>query len=337
VTRPSEADWEAAVALLWDAPHVVLLCHVVPDGDALGSLLALGRALRVRGTDVVASWGSGPAEPFGVPESYRFLDADGLLVPPEEVPTAPEVLVTLDCGSAERLGVLADRVGSARHVVVVDHHPTNPRFGTVNLCDDDAAATVVLVAELLDRLEVPLTLELSAPLYTGLVTDTGSFRYRGTTPSVHQLAARLLATGLRHDLITRALWDTVPVAYVRLLGEVCARAQLDPDAAGGLGLVWTCVGSDDLRRAGLTVADVEGVIDVLRGTREAEVAMVLKQDGEVFKVSTRSRGLVDVGAACAALGGGGHALAAGFTSTLGQFGTVRAVVEALAVAPRLEP
>lgn len=335
--RPSERDWEDAVALLADAPRVVLLCHVVPDGDALGSLLALGRALRARGTEVVASWGTRPEEAFGVPEAYAFLADDGLLAPPEQVPAAPEVLVTLDCGSTERLGVLADRVATAAHVIDVDHHPTNPRFGTVNLCDDDAAATVVLVAELLDRLGVPLTLDLAGPLYTGLVTDTGSFRYRGTTPSVHELAARLLATGLRHDLITRALWDTVPLAYVRLLGEVCARAQLDPAAAGGLGLVWTCVGTDDLVRAGLTVADVEGVIDVLRGAREAEVAMVLKQDGDVYKVSTRSRGAIDVGAVCASLGGGGHAFAAGFTSTLGEFGTLRAVVEALAAAPRLDP
>jgi bifunctional oligoribonuclease and PAP phosphatase NrnA len=337
VTRPTELDWAAAVALLGDAPRVVLLCHVVPDGDALGSMLALGRALRARGTEVVASWGIGPEERFGVPGPYAFLEDDGLLVPPQEVPAAPEVLVTLDCGSTGRLGALADRVAAAGHVIDIDHHPTNPRFGTVNLCDDDAAATVVLVAELLDRLGVPLTLDLAAPLYTGLVTDTGSFRYRGTTPSVHELAARLLATGLRHDLITRALWDTVPLAYVRLLGEVCARARLDPAAAGGLGLVWTCISTEDLVRAGLTVGDVEGVIDVLRGAREAEVAMVLKQDGDVFKVSTRSRGVVDVGAVCASLGGGGHAFAAGFTSTWDEARTVREVLRALATAPRLDP
>jgi hypothetical protein len=185
---------------------------------------------------------------------------------------APEVLVTLDSGSVDRLGVLADRVAAARHVLVVDHHPTNPRFGTVNLCDDDAAATVVLVAELLDRLGVPLTLELAAPLYTGLVTDTGSFRYRATTPQVHELAARLLATGLRHDLIARSLWDSSSLAYVQLLGRVCARAQVDAAAASGLGMVWTCVDTDDLARAGLAVGDVEGVIDVVRTAREAEVA-----------------------------------------------------------------
>jgi phosphoesterase RecJ-like protein len=333
VTRPTEEDWAAAVALLADAPRVVLLCHVVPDGDALGALLALGRGLRSRGTEVVASWGSGPDEPFGVPEPYTFLSGDGLLVPPAQVPPAPEVLVTLDCGSADRLGVLADRVAAATHVLVVDHHPTNPRFGTVNLCDDDAAATVVLVAELLDRLEVPLTLEIAGPLYTGLVTDTGSFRYRATTPDVHELAARLLATGLRHDLIARALWDSAPLAYVRLLGEVCARARLEPAAAGGLGVVWTSVTTDDLDRAGLAVSDVEGVIDVVRTAREAEVAVVLKQDGAVWKVSTRSRGAVDVGAACASLGGGGHRFAAGFTSERDAEGTLRALIGVLAAVP----
>lgn len=333
--RPTDGDWAAAVGLLAQARQVVLLCHVAPDGDALGALLALGRGLRSRGADVVCSWGTGPDEPFGVPEPYTFLDDADLLVPPEQVPLIPELLVTLDCGSADRLGALADRAAAAQHVLVVDHHPTNLRFGTVNLCDDDAAATVVLVAGLLDRLGVPLTVELAEPLYTGLVTDTGSFRYRATTPDVHELAARLLDTGLRHDLIARALWDSAPVAYVRLLGEVCARVRLEPAAAGGLGLAWTAVTTDDLRRAGLAVADVEGVIDVVRTAREAEVAAVLKQDGDVIKVSTRSRGAVDVGAVCQSLGGGGHRFAAGFTSVQDADATLRGLCDALAGAPHL--
>ena len=336
MSRPGEDDWAAAVALLSSARRAVLLCHVSPDGDALGALLALARGLRTRGLEVVASWGSGPDEPFGLPEQYAFLDGDSELVAPSEVPASPELLVTLDSGSVDRLGVLADRVAAAQQVLVVDHHPTNPRFGTVNLCDDEAAATVVLVAELLDRLGIPLTLELAAPLYTGLVTDTGSFRYRATTPSVHALAARLLATGLRHDLISSALWDTSSLAYVRLLGEVCARVQLDASAVSGLGLVWTCVGRDDLERAGLEVSDVEGVIDVVRTAGEAEVAVVLKQDGDVWKASLRSRGAVDVGAVCASLGGGGHRFAAGFTSDADDVATMRAVTEALAAAPHLD-
>ena len=332
----AEQDWQQATALLRGAEEVVLVCHVAPDGDALGSMLALGAALRAAGTRVTASWGS---EPFEVPANYGFLPALDLLVPAEDVPAAPPLLVTLDSGSADRLGTLADRVERAGQVLVVDHHTSNTGYGTAHLVDRGAAATAVVVAELLDRLGLPLTQEVAAPLYTGLVTDTGSFKHASTSPAVHELAARLLATGIRHDLINRAIWDTQPFGYVQLLGEVCARARLEPGAAGGLGLVWTEVGADDLHRHGLGLSDVEGVIDVLRTAVEAEVALVLKCDPAdgLWKVSTRSKGAVDVGAVCTGLGGGGHRFAAGYTSETDLRSTVDAVREALAAAPHLAP
>ena len=313
MTAPAESDWSAALALLAGADEVALACHVGPDGDALGSMLALGAALRSRGSHVVASWGG---EPFAVPAAYDFLPAADLLVPPEQFPAAPPVLVALDSSSADRLGSLADRTRTAGCCIVVDHHASNTRFGTVNLVDRDAAAPAVLVAELVDRLGLPLTQELAAPLYTGLITDTGMFRYAATTPAVHRLAARLLATGIRHDLIARVIYDTAPFDYVRLLGAACGRAGLEVDAVRGLGLAWTTIPADDLVAAKLGLADVEGVIDVLRTAQQAEVAVVLKGDPVEggWKVSLRSKGAVDVGAVCTALGGGGHRFAAGFTS-----------------------
>jgi phosphoesterase RecJ-like protein len=333
VTSPRDADWDDVVRRLQDADEVALACHVGPDGDALGSMLALGAALRSGGTRVVASWGG---EPFEVPAAYSFLPATDLLVPPDAFPAAPELFVTFDTGSADRLGTLADRVKTAGCTVVVDHHSSNTRYGGLHLVDPSAAATAVLVAELVDRVGVPLTQEIAAPLYTGLVTDTGSFKHGATTPEVHALAARLLATGIRHDLISRAIYDTAPFGYVRVLGAACARAQLEPDEVGGLGLVWSTVPVEDLAAAGLGLADVEGVIDVLRVTAEAEVAVVLKGDpleGD-WKVSTRSKGAVDVGAVCTGLGGGGHRFAAGFSAT----DPARALVglrAALADAPHL--
>ena len=320
----TEADWAAAVAALSTAPRVALACHVGPDGDALGSMLGLGAALRARGTEVVASWGG---EPFEVPAAYSFLPALDLLVPAADFPAAPELMVTFDSGSADRLGSLEGRLGEAREVLVIDHHATNTRYGTLNLVEPSAAATAFMVAQLLDRMGLPLTAEVAAPLYTGLVTDTGSFKYAATTAEVHELAARLLATGIRHDLISRAIWDTQPFSYVSLLGSAMARAVLEPGAVGGLGLAWTTVTADDLARAGLGIADVEGVIDVLRVAREAEVAVVVKQepDGSAWRLSMRSKGAVDVGAVCAALGGGGHRFAAGMT----WFGTAEDLVEAL--------
>ena len=333
-SRPD--DWPAAVERLRSADEVALACHVGPDGDALGSMLALGAGLRSLGKTVVASWGG---EPFEVPAAYDFLPAVDLLVPPAEFPAAPELLVTFDTGSVDRLGSLGDRVATAGCCVVVDHHASNTRYGGLNLVDENAAATAVLVAELLEMLEVPLTQETAAPLYTGLVTDTGSFKYAATTPAVHALAGELLATGIRHDLISRAIYDTAPFDYVRLLGAACARAELDRDAVGGLGLVWTAVPAHELDRAGLGLADVEGVIDVLRIAQEAEVAVVLKGDPLEggWKVSTRSKGAVDVGAVCTALGGGGHRFAAGFSAYDDAPAVLVRLRAALAGAPHLAP
>ncbi len=333
MTGPSPAEWDAAVGLLAGADEVVLACHVGPDGDALGSMLALGLALRRRGAVVACTWGEQPLE---VPEAYAFLPGLDLLVPPSAVPARPQLLVTLDSSSPDRLGLLVDRLDGAEQVLVVDHHAAGEPFGSVRLVDAGAAATVVLVAGLLDRLGVALDAEIATALYTGLVTDTGSFRHASTTPEVHRLAARLVATGLRPDLISRAVWGTNRFGYLQVLGEACRAAVLEPDAVGGLGLVWSALTDDQLRRSGLALSDVEGVIDVLRTAREAEVAVVLKQEpGGALRVSTRSKGAVDLGQVCGALGGGGHRFAAGFTSGQGLDATLGTLRAALAEAPHL--
>lgn len=330
---PSEAVWQQVVEVLAGAKRVALACHIGPDGDALGSMLALGLALRERGTEVVASWGG---EPFEVPAVYSFLPATDLLVSPEAFPFAPEVLVTLDTSSVDRLGSLGDRVERAGCTVVIDHHASGVPYGDLRLVDASSAATVVLVAELIERLGVSLTPVLATPLYTGLVTDTGSFRYLCTTPAVHELAARLLATGIRHDLISRTIYEAAPFGYVQLLGQACGRAQLEANAVGGLGWVWTVVDAADLKATGLGLAAVEGVIDVLRMAQEAEVAVVLKADPVEggWKVSMRSKGAVDVGELCAAFGGGGHRFAAGFTCNGAAEVVVGQVRDALAQAPQ---
>ena len=304
--------WAAALAALDGHDEIVLACHVSPDGDALGSMLAVAQALvRRGGVRVVPSF----SEPFTVPETLRFLPGLDLLVPPDRVPAEPGLLVTFDTGSADRLGSLAPLVTAARAVVVLDHHASNTRYGTVHLVDPAAAATAVLAADLVARLGVPLDADIAAALYTGLASDTGSFRYAGTTPEVHALAGRLLATGIRHDEIARAIFDTHPFGWVEMLAAVLARTRLEPAAAGGRGLVWTWSTVEDLTSRGLAADHAESVIDIVRTTAEAEVAVVLKQQpGGEYAVSVRSKGQVDVSRACVALGGGGHRFAAGFTS-----------------------
>lgn len=329
---PTPSDWADAVAALRGQSEVVLACHLSPDGDALGSMLGLAHALVRLGKRVVPSF----SEPFVLPEPLRVLPGLDLLVPPGSVPRAPELLVTFDTASAERLGDLAGPAGRARRVLVIDHHASNTRYGTLHLVDPQAAATAVLVAELVRRLGVELDPDIAACLYTGLVTDTGSFRYAGTTPSVHALAGRLLDTGIRHDVISRELFDTHPFGWVSMLGAVLGRARLETDAVGGLGLVWTHTRRVDLADRGLGPDQGESVIDVVRTAREAEVACVLRElpDGR-WAVSVRSKGRVDVGSVCVRLGGGGHRFAAGFTSQYDLDATVGALRAALAQAPHL--
>lgn len=319
--QPSEPEWERAVELLRSASEVVVACHVSPDGDALGSALAVGIALQRMGKRVIASFGD---DPFVVPEVLGFLPGQELLVPPAEVPPAPELLVTFDTGSADRLGLLADRVPASVSCLVVDHHATNTKFGTELLLDTGAAATATMALELVDRLGVGLDKDIATCVYTGLTTDTGSFRFSATTAEVHEVAARLLRAGVEHDLIARRIFDTKSFGYLKLLGLALARAVLEPK------LVWTCVSAEDRRLHHVPMDAVEAVIGVLRLTAERDVAVVCKQDDAgSWVVSTRSKGEVDVGAVCASLGGGGHRFAAGFTGSTDLEATLARLREAL--------
>lgn len=334
-TPPTEAEWVAALDALRTADEVALACHLDPDGDAIGSLLGLLHALRALGRPAVASFGS---DPFVVPPVFAGLPGIDRFVPPADFPAAPDLLVTLDTGSPQRLGVLAPAAAAARRLLVIDHHASTARFGTLHLLDPGAAATAVLVEELVRRLGVPLTPEIAAPLYAGLVTDTGSFRYAATSPATHELAARLLATGIRHDLISRAICDTHPIGYLRLLGAALDRVELEPAAAGGLGLVWTFVSAADITRHAVLREQVEGVIDVVRTVDAAEVAVVVREDApDRLHVSLRSKGRLDMAAVAVALGGGGHRFAAGFTSAASPAATIAAIRDRLAAAPRLPP
>ncbi|MFL6077534.1 MAG: DHH family phosphoesterase [Mycobacteriales bacterium] len=336
---PDEAAWLAATGALLGAGEVLLTCHLGPDGDALGSMLAVAHALRAAGRPAVASF----SNPLTLPGTLAGLPGfdPGLLTPPERAPVAPDLLVTFDTGSADRLGDLTGRIGTAGAVLVVDHHVTNTRYGTLHLVDPAAPATAVLVAELLDRLGLPLTPEAATCLYVGLITDTGSFRYAGTGPDTLRLAARLLETmaaaGIRHDLICQRIYDTQPFGYHRMLAGVLARAVLEPSAAGGRGLVWTWTTGAELAAHGLRYEHCEPVIDVLRTAVEAEVAVVCKElpDGR-WAVSTRGKGAIDMGAVCAGLGGGGHRFAAGFTTAeppATAVGRIRKALAALADQP----
>lgn len=321
-----------AVAALNTARHATILCHVQPDADTVGSGLALAIALHRRGVPVCVSF----AEPAELPAALRDLPGVKYLVAPDDVPARTDLLITVDCGSAGRLGALRDRFAGADTVLVLDHHRSNTRFGTVNLIDDQADSTASLVARILDAWGVDIDKDIAHCLFAGLVTDTGSFRW--ARPASHLLAERLLATGIDGKAISRRLLDTHPYAWLPMLSRVLGSAQLAPHAAGGAGLVYAVIRRDDL--ADVRSEEVESVIDIVRTTAEADVAATFKEmrtgPALTWSVSLRSREpavgearpLIDVSEVALRLGGGGHKFAAGYTAE----GPVDTVVAALLAA-----
>ena len=298
-----------AAAVIARSPCVALACHVNPDGDALGSMLGLFHVLQAAGHDAVASF----PKPFTVAPHYRELPGLDLLTHPAEFPAEPDVMVTFDCGSLGRLGELEGAAKAARELVVLDHHVSNTRYGTVNVIDPSAAASGVLVRRLVQTLGLPLTTDAAVALYAALVCDTGRFQYETTTPSVFELACELVTFDVPVSRLSRQLFEEHRFAYLKLLGEALGNAELDVDRR----FVWTAITQDMLDRHGVTLEEVEGLIDIVRRTTEAEVTCVLKEeaDGSV-RVSLRSLGAVDVRVIAAHNGGGGHRFAAGFESTL---------------------
>ena len=312
----------AAASAISGAGTVALACHVLPDGDALGSMLALHLLCRAQGRSSVAAWpGADPVAPH-----YAFLPGLDTITPASEFPTAPEVMVTFDCGSLKRLGELAGPARAAGQLVVIDHHATNERFGTINLVDPDAAATAVLVRRLAAGLGWPLDRDAAECIYAGLVTDTGRFQYSNTTPEVFALAEELAGFDLPIAFITRELFEKSRFTYLKLVAAVLARAELDES----LGLVVACVTAEDLARYDVTLEETEGLIDLVRRTAEAQVAMVAKEAPEGTRVSLRSIDGPDVGAVAQSLGGGGHRFASGFTSAEPIADVVDSVRRALA-------
>jgi phosphoesterase RecJ-like protein len=323
----AEENWAAAVRAvntLRLGGRALLVCHVNPDGDALGSMLGCALGLRRLGVAVQATF---PA-PYTLTPPFDALPGVELLIDPATAPAAPDLFISFDAASVSRLGELADRLDSATESIVLDHHASNAGFGSIHLVDPTAAATSVVVAGLLDRLGVAYDQQIAECLYVALSTDTGSFKFDLTTPAVHELAARLLATGIKPAEISRRLFDSRPFGAMKLYGDVLARASLEPAGADGRGLVWSYATLADLERHGQGRHVMEGLIDAVRVAEEADVACVLKQVAAAeWSVSLRSKGAIDVAQVAVALGGGGHRLAAGFTG-YGSRDDVIAVIRA---------
>ena len=314
------SELERAVAAIERAESVALACHVGPDGDALGSLMAMHHLCRANGKPSMASW----SEPFVVAPHYTFLPGLDLTTKPADFPKSPEVMVTFDSGSMDRLGDLRTAAEAAGELIVLDHHASNKCYGSINVVDPDAAATAVVVRRLASALGWTLTRDVAICLYTGLVTDTGRFQYANTTPDVFRMAEELSEFDLPIAAMTRQLFEEHRFCYLQLVAACLERADLDRDRR----FVATWVTMDDLARFGVELEETEGLIDVIRRTSEAEVSCVLKETPEGIRVSLRAISSVDVGSIALLFGGGGHKFASGFTAP----GTVAEVLAAIKAA-----
>ncbi len=290
----------------------LLTTHEGPDGDALGSLLALHEILEQLGKDSLMFLG---AKEFPLPVEYRFLPLEEVFhEPPMDL--SERVVVFLDCGNIDRMPVdwLHAHAGP---VLNIDHHHDNTRFGTVNLVDLDASCTAQIVYELALELGARITPAIAAAIYVGLVTDTGRFMYENTDARSHRMAAELIDAGVNVHDTYRRLYERVPIEKLRLVARALEKVERFEDCR----LAISYITAEDYEATGASELLTEGIIDYLRSLEGAAVAAMVRDktdDGRAArKVSLRStNGSVDVSAIARLRGGGGHQRAAGFSTDL---------------------
>jgi bifunctional oligoribonuclease and PAP phosphatase NrnA len=307
-------EQEQVIAELQSADKFLLTTHENPDGDALGSLLATQWILEQLGKDSLMYMS--PDE-FPLPWEYRAWTFDKRLVgsPPDDV--EERTIVFLDCGNIDRMPVDFLQVDGL-HILNIDHHHDNTRFGTVNLVCPVASSTAEIVWRIAKELDVEITERIADALYTGLVTDTGRFMYENTTPMAHRMAAELIEAGVEPHQVYRRLFENLPFRRVQLLQRALSSVErLD----GGVITIAHLV-KDDYEETGAFETDSEGVVDHMRAVEGTAVAVLVREllsedrDG-MRKVSLRATdGSVDVSRIARAFGGGGHPQAAGFSTPL---------------------
>lgn len=305
-------ELDAVVEELRLADKLLLTTHENPDGDALGSLIGMHGVLAQLGKDALMYLS--PDE-FPLPHEYRQMECAGIqTAPPPDM--GERVAVFLDCGNIDRMPVdFLQREGI--HILNVDHHHDNTRFGTANLVDPQASCTAEIVWRLARELGAELTPAIAAALYVGLITDTGRFMYENTTAAAHQMAAELIEAGVEPHRVFASIYESLPVARVRLLER--ALASLERFDGGTVTRLHITVA--DFEQTGAVENDSEGIVDHARAVEGTLVAMLVRDlTGERTgkrKVSLRATdGSVDVSALARDLGGGGHRQAAGATTAL---------------------
>jgi phosphoesterase RecJ-like protein len=309
------ATRDEVLAELSSADKLIVVTHENPDGDALGSLIAMQDILTAQGRDSLMFIDESE---FPLPQEYRFFELSGLVQsPPDDLDQ--RTIVFLDCGNLERNPAEAFRRPGA-HIVNIDHHHDNTRFGTVNYVLPEASCTAEIVWDLMHGLGAQPTVNIAEALYVGLITDTGRFMYENTGPRAHEMAADLIRHGVDVHEIYRRVYEGVPYGKLALLARGLAKVARYDDGQ----LTVTELDAHDFAQSGAEESYSEGVIDHLRAVEGTLVAALVRErisangdHGPARKVSLRaSDARIDVSAIARAQGGGGHRQAAGFSTSM---------------------
>ncbi len=291
--------------ILFEKNSFFLATHLYPDGDALGSLIGLAAVLKNQGKKVFMGLG----EKSPLPPHYAFLPLLNKIVYPGEKSYQTEVFIALDCASLVRLGGWAEQAQKTPVFINIDHHPSNEKFGFLNLVDTGVSSTSELIFELLKEVGFELTREAALAFYVGILTDTGRFQYANTSPRTFEVVRELMSYGLDTFQIFQQVYENFSFNCLKLLGLVLKRAVLED------GLIFSYLTQKDLKKYAVEMAETENYIDFLRLNRDSKLAILFKElpDGQ-WKASLRSKKGVYSHLIASHFGGGGHQRAAGFST-----------------------
>ncbi|KJB87048.1 exopolyphosphatase [Paenibacillus sp. E194] len=310
---------ERARNFIQEGNHFLVVAHVQPDGDAISSTLAVGWLLRQWNKSYVM------VNENGVPNKLNYLpgsDQINVHAELENIAAKPfDTVICVDCADYARIGKIAEWIDKDARILNIDHHPTNDHYGEVAVIREDAAATVEILFDMIASYGLSLDLDVATVLYTGLLTDTGGFRYSNTTPHVMTIASELLKQGVNGNDIADRLLEKMSMAQMQLIQRGLSRLAFSEDHRIG----WLYVTPQDMQETGALNEDLEGLVNYPRNIDGVEVGLLFKQvDDTGVKVSMRSAGLANVAEIAKSFSGGGHVLAAGckLTGTLEEVITI---------------
>ena len=307
-------------ALLDAQDPVLIVCHISPDGDCIGAALAVKHYLDAVGKQSVL------INDDEIPSRYDFLPGIEQFVRTRDVVQRFSVIVSVDCADRRRMGNVPSLFEKDHVLINIDHHETNDHFGHINLVEPEASATCLVLYRLFHAAGVPMGKSLAYCLYTGIVFDTGGFRYNNTTPEVHMVAADLLKRDIEPFLVADRVLESMTREQAELVRLGLATLTVDDSGR----IAYIVVDNATLVRSGAHEGDTDVLLPYTRSLSGVEVGLLFRENADgVIKVSLRSRDRVDVSAIAVQFGGGGHIRAAGCSLDLPVQESVQRVLSAV--------